>query len=806
MKIHTQTNYSEPSFRLSDPPDIQKLIKIFLSRWYWILASFTLCGIACFLFLKLARPVYLATATIKFPAKQSELDELSNLSSNLALANTDYLSERYTLKSEKVIQSALLKLDNRFSFFLLKDFRKIDIYPKCPVKSTLLSYNPDDFEGGTFVLNSTKSLTYKTDNSELIIPIKNGYTVTVKGLSFKIDSISTFPGKACAFNFNDPSERTRNFIKKIKVEEIEEGIPLLQISFRYHNAKFAENFLVALLESYREYNLELKKQSSDLSIDFIRSQLALYRTELRDAANELELFKKQNQVPDLVTHTARITATNTELNKQKNELEINKKFIVLLENSVSASFDPVNYLPIGLDESTDQVLIKLLERYNELVEKRNELLLKNTDTSPAIKNLDNVLDKYRTQVLDNIAFQKKKNQELMDKTVRELAQFNKQVQQIPSLEKNFIYLQSNFEVNQTIYSLLLNKEIESSIFNAGILPSYTTISPPDKEKVFPDPKAVIPLATLVGLLIGFGSILCARNLTRTFTAIEQIDSHPKVNFLGILPHFQEQLKSTNEDLATIYNDRSIFAESLKTIRTRLNYLGNIEGLLLPLKIGKQIVVTSDRSGEGKSFVALSLALSLQKTGKSVILIGADLRKSNLHQLLKEQPKIGLGEFLENPIHDFQSLIVNSGYPDLDIIPSEKKPFSPAELLQKTSTEQLLDHLRLAYDYVVLDTAPIGLVSDNIPAFLKSDYVLFVIRWLFSDKDVHRLPGQFADNYNLSKVQVILNDYYPDDLYASAAQSTTYGIDTRHYYSESDYFTPHQLSWFQKLKRTLRSNS
>ena len=805
MKVHTRNDYNEPNFRLSDPPDVQKLIRIFLSRWYWILASLAISGIVCFLFLKLTRPIYLATATLKFPAKQSEIDELPNLSPNLTLANTDYLSERYSLKSEKVIESALLKLDNPFNFFQLKDFRKIDIYPKRLLKVQVLSYNRDDFEGGTFEFSSPKLLTYKTNESELPIPIKNGTVVTVKGLSFKIDSIGTQQETSSVFNFNDPSERTRDFIKKIKVEEIEEGVPLLQISFKYYNAKFAENFLIALLESYKEYSLGLKKQSSDLSIDFIRSQLAVYQASLRHAASELELFKKRNQLPDLVAHTAQITARNAELNKQKNELQIQKKFIDLLESSISTSFDAVNYLPIGLDESTDQVLIKLLERYNELVGKRNELLLKNTATSPSIKNLEEALGKHRTQLLDNIVFQKKKNEELMDKTTRELSIFEKQVQQIPSLEKNFIYLQSNFEVNQNIYSLLLNKEIESSIFNAGILPSFTTISPPDKEKVFPDPRAVIPLAVLIGLMMGFGAILYARNLTQTFTAIEQIDAHPKVNLLGILPHFQEPLKSTNEDFSTISSDRSIFAESLKTIRTRLYFLENLETKALPKKMGRQILITSDKSGEGKSFVALSLAISLQKTEKSVILIGADLRKSNLHRLLKEQPKRDLGEYLENPSNDFFTLIANSGYPNLDLIPCEKKPISPSELLQKASMEKLLDHLRLIYDYIILDTAPIGLVSDNIPAFAKSDHILFVVRWLFSDKDAHRLPGQFANDYHLSQIHVVLNDYKPDDLYASVTKSSTYGLDSRNYYSESDYFSSRQQSWLQKLRETLKSN-
>jgi tyrosine-protein kinase Etk/Wzc len=804
MKIHTRNDDSVSPVQLAAPPDIQKLIRIILSRWHWIVGSLIGAGILCFLFLKLARPVYLATATIKFPAKQSEIDELTDLSTAIAVTNSDYFSERYSLKSESVVQSALQKLDDSFSFFQVKNFRNVDIYPQRPLTTHLLSYNPDEFEGGTFLLNSPTSITYKTSHSDAAIAFTIGTIIVVKGLTFQIDSIHSLPETNCLFTFNDPSERTRTTIKKIKVDEVEEGIPLLQLSFRHHNAKFAENFLQALLESYREHSLGLKKQSSDLSLDFIRGQLAVHQASLKAAATELELFKKQNQLFDVASHSTRITSRSTELTKQKNELEIQKKFIELLNTNLLTNFEPINYLSVGWDESTDQLLIKLLDRYNELVEKRNQLLLKNTPNAPAVKNLEEVLDQCRAQLTSNIAFQKTKNQQLLDRTTNELSAFEQQLNEIPSLEKNFVSLQSSFEVNQSIYSLLLNKEIESSIFNAGILPSFTILSPPDKEKIFPNPKAAIPLAVLAGLSLGFGIIFSARTFTRTFTEVEQITSHPKVNFLGILPHFNEHLSWTNNDLKTLYDDRSAFSESLKTLRTRLYFWPAHDDSPSQKKSGKQILITSDKSGEGKSFVALSLAIALHKTGKRAVLVGVDLRKSNLHHLLSQQPHGDLADYLENPTGSFNELIGSSGYSGLDIIPAKKIPASPTELFQKPAMDQLLDQLRQSYDYVILDTAPIGLVCDNAPALSKSDHVIVVIRWLFSDKEVYHLPGQLTEEYRLSQIQVVLNDYYPDDLYAPLTRSSPYGMESRRYYSDNTYYAPQRQSWLYKLIHQLKS--
>ena len=800
-------NPNDPAFSTQgyypETLNFQKVGNAFLSRWHWIFLALILSGTGCYLFLKLARPVYAASATIKFPNRHSQLDEVASLSGTADLLPhpADYLSERYSIKSEEVIHKALLLLNDPFSFYQTKNFRKIDLYPHYPLQLQVLSYSPEIYERGTFTLHSAHSISYETEGYKHQLSCKPGDTIAIKGLAFQLLAISGSPGSyPYDFVFNDPSDRARAFFKKIKVEEVEEGLPLLQLSFRHHNARFSENFLTCLIEAYREYNLAGKRESSSLSIRFIQQQASIYHSALQQSAKELELFKIQNQLPDLTTHTSQITEKISSLHQRKNELQIQKAYIDLVEQTIESTFDTINYLSAGLDQSTDHVLVRLLEQFNDLISRRKELLTKYLPGDPVVKNLDEELLRSRNQIRSNIRFQKQKNQEAIDFNNYNLESQNKKLDQIPALEKSFVYLQSNFEVNKNIYYSLINKEIESSILSAGIVPSFTVISPPDKEKVFPEPVPVIILFTFVGLIAGFGSVLSRRVLTSTFTTTHLPDPHPLVNFLGIIHHFPHQLTTFRNDFLAITIDRSAFGESVRTLRTRLSFCKNSSSI----SRGIQLLITSEKSGEGKSFVALNLALSLSRIDKKVILIAVDLRKSNLHSYFNESNEHGLSTYLHSPFEDLDQLIKQSGVQGLDYIPAGPAPSNPTELLQKPLLSNLLEQLKGIYDYILLDTAPVGLVADNIPLLFGSDHVLFIIRWLVSDKNAHLFAGQLADDYQLPEISVVLNDYLPDPLYDKLTDSSA-RREYLPYRYENAYYSTRNYSWLDQLKKLFRQN-
>jgi len=768
MNKGNDSAFFEEFLNHSDSLDIQKVFKVILSRWYWVAGSLFFFALVCFLYLKLVTPQYVASIDLKYSDKQSELDEIASSTPALLLndGSSDYLTEKYNVKSQEVVEAALKKLNNPFTFYRLKDFRKIDIYPVKPLQLKVLHYDPSKFTHGTFHIDEENELSYESSyNSK----ISEGAVYSIPGLTLVVEKVNTDVDFDVKFIFNDPANHARDYIKHIDLVEVEEEMPVLKLAFEHHNKPFAKDFLEKLLESYQEYNLRQKQRSSDLTLRFINDQVKFYALALKDAARDLELFKQKNAVLDISNSANDIAAKTREMDQRRNESEIQKAYISMLENNLGSTFEPVDYLSVGLDGTTDGVLIALLEQFNTLISKRKELLIKYSPKAPAVKNLDEELGKYRIQILENIALQKQKNTGILKILDANILALNKRFNQIPALEKNFIYLQSNFEVKKNIYSLLMNKEIESSIVRAGMLPSFKVITLLDVSKVSPKSTQIITVSIFLGLLVGLSSIFLQRYFNKKFTRIDMILRSDQINLLGLIQHFpSKQNKRGVYDLKALISDRSVFAESVSALRTRISFL-KLDKNLHP-ESGKQIVVTSEKAGEGKTFVSINLALSLTKIGKKVIVIGCDLRKSKLHHFFNDTNQTGLSFYLQK--NSAEKPIKTSIITNLDYIQAGPPPLNPAELLQGNHFQELLSFCRNNYDYVILDTAPVGLVSDNIPFLAQSHLVLFILRWLYSEQEAYKLPSQLVTDYDIDKIQVLVNDFYPDELYSPITSSST----------------------------------
>ncbi|MPR34971.1 GumC family protein [Salmonirosea aquatica] len=810
MKRETDSALFEQLLGNSEAIDFQKLLKVFVSRWWWIVISLVLAGILCFLYLKLVTPQYIGTVTLKYNEKQSELDELGGAKPTFIFSSgsQDYLTEKFNVRSPEVVRNTLVKMHNPFTFYRLKDLREVDIYPSRPLELEVLSYDSAVYRHGTFIIDEDLTLSYQTGTT-VSRPLKiiNQAVVTMEGLVFRINAINTQPGYSFKFTFNDPVRLVNGFVGRIDMEETEDAMPVMDLTFRHHNEEFTKDFLVNLVEAYREFDLKQKQQSSDLTINFIKEQGSIYSTQLKQAARELELFKQKNQLMDVGTSAIEITSKVRELEQKKNELEIQKAYINMLEANMGKTFETVNYLSVGLDGTTDGILVGLLEGFNELIAQRKQLLVKFSPNSAAVKNLDEQLIKYRSQILDNIQLQNQKNSRTINILNDNLAALKGRFSQIPALEKNYIYLQSDFEVNKNIYSLLLNKEIESSIVKAGMLPSFSVITQYDTDKVSPQNWRIILLALFGGLTLGFGSVLLTRYLNNTFTDLDSVDQHPRAKLLGIVHHFNEKTTTTGEDLSRFLSDRTVFTESLSALRTRLSFAkSSLEPT--PGTRGKLVLVTSEKSGEGKSFVTINVALSFTKIGKKVIVIGADLRKSRIHLFFNPRLTAGLSEYLQNP-EDVNEVIHSSKIKNLDYIPAGAPPFNPGELLQRPPMEDLLEYCLANYDYVLLDTAPVGLVADNIPLLRRSDHILFIVRWLYSSPQSYRLAGQLADEYELAEVKVVVNDFYPDNLHSNISsgsyQSSGYSSYQYGYaYQDSGYLSTPKSGWRKWVGKVFKS--
>lgn len=785
MKKGDENAFFEEFLNHFEPLDPKKVIRMIISRWYWIAASVLVCAIAGFLYYQFSAPGYITSVSLQYVDKKTELADIVSSPTAYLVNDTEnaFVTEKYTISSQEVITNALGRLSCPFTFFQWRNFRQTDIYPFCPLVVTILKYDPSTYDNGTFALDASGKLSYEADEYAQTAQIRKGLTFVVPGLSFQIKKISNPDGGEYTFTYKDALYKKEEILENLDIEQIEESVPVLSVSFRHPNKTFAKNFLHALLKSYTIYDLKQKHESSDLTLHFIDKQLGVYAASLKKASGDLETFRQKHTVLDIHASMNVITEQTRMLEQQRGEAAIEKSYIQLLEKKLGDTFETVNYLSLGTSGKTDAVLTNLLEQFNTLVGKRKELLIKYSPGALAVKTLDEEIVKYRDQILDNIALQKQQNARLINMRDQGLADQKKRLQRIPSLEKNLIYLQSNFDVNKNIYSLLLNKKIESSILRAGMLASFRVITLLDTEKTSPKALQIFSLSLFLGLTSGFASIFLTRYNNDKLIAIDKLTGG-KIPVAGLIRHFSNKQKKVS--LTTLLADQSVFAESMSSLRTTISFLKINEGLYS--QKGKQILITSDQAGEGKTFISVNLALSFTKLDKKVIIIGCDLRKSQLHHFFQDNNETGLTDFLQGH-RELDQIIKTSAIPQLDYIATGPTAQNPGELLQKARFEELLVQCRSQYDYVLLDTAPVGLVSDNLFLLPECHLVLFVLRWLYSENEAPDLARKLQNEYGLTNIHLVINDYSYDPLYAplTSLSGQSYAAQYGYRYGTDSYF-------------------
>jgi tyrosine-protein kinase Etk/Wzc len=384
---------------------------------------------------------------------------------------------------------------------------------------------------------------------------------------------------------------------------------------------------------------------------------------------------------------------------------------------------------------------------------------------------------------------------------------NQQISVLPVAERDIISLNRSFEINEKVFTFLKEKKLDAQISRSAILPGATIV---DRAQTNPNPISpnehdVNQKAIIIGLVAGLGIIILIRILNPFIYDKETVESLTTIPIIGVIRKFPGSIDEDNSQLLAISKPRSIFAESVRSVRTNLNFLASE-------KESKVICITSEVAGEGKSFVSVNLASTLALINKRVILIGADLRRSRIHRTFKIPNDLGLSNYLANQA-TIPDIIHHSEVEHLDFIISGPVPPNPSELLHSVKMDQMIAELRTQYDIIIIDTAPIGLVSDSIPLIRVSDINVFVIRSGKSKYYAATVPQRIAQEYHLDNTVIVLNAFEEDLLHSRyyTTKFTGEGYGTRYYYysdysgyTSSGYYVDNEdKSWWKKIKSWLK---
>ncbi|MEM7084664.1 MAG: polysaccharide biosynthesis tyrosine autokinase [Bacteroidota bacterium] len=790
---HTQQQENEQSLR--------EIVDQYTRFWFLFILGVILAVVGAFVYLRYTTSFYMSSATVIIKDEKSgggatELAAFSDLGGFLNRYGSNKIeNELAVFRSKRIIRNAVEALNLNITYENLGTIKTSELYSYKPFIVQYLSFNDStqrknaprlNFEvlSGTqyHVENEAKTID-GTYNFGEEVELSFG-KITVLPVLDNAKMFENFIGKKVMVTYRDIDALAFAYQKRIQVSNEIKNSNVVQLRLLSPVRAKAEDFINELIFQYNEDAKEDRSQVAKKTSDFIDTRLEIITRELDSVERNKEQFKSSNRLTNIEAEAQLILENASEFEKRQfdvnTQLELANTMIDYMEQATNNDLLPSN---IGLEG--DQVT-QDVNNYNALILQRNKLLKTSTAKNPVVINVNNQIDGIRNNILSSL----KNTTNTLKISLRDLnfreASLNSKLSRVPAKEKIFRGIERQQTIKEQLYLFLLQQREEASISLAVTASKAKVVDNAfsSNAPVSPNRLLIYLGAILAGLLVPFLFIYLRSLLNNKVNNRHDVEKALRnTSLIGEIP----KLKKGEEELIQS-NDRSILAESFRILRTNLQYL--FINKLKNTHTANTVFVSSTIKGEGKTFIAFNLALTLAQTGKKVALVGADIRNPQLQRYLpkESQSRKGLTEYIIDHSLSVSDLAAQSRYNEnLCIVLSGIIPPNPAELLMEPRTKDFFDEIRDMYDYVVVDTAPSMLVTDTIIINKLADVTLYVIRANYTEKRLLEFPSDAIEDGRLVNVATVLNN----------VSLNNFGYGNKYGYSYSD----ESKTFWQRLFRS-----
>ncbi len=535
-----------------------------------------------------------------------------------------------------------------------------------------------------------------------------------------------------------------NLGKIFTAEVTNKNVSTIDLTLESSLPKHGEKLLTTLIQKYVELNLHDKNVIADSTLSFINARLSKITDELAGVEDRISGYKKRNQLADISEQGKVLIASSADFTVKLAEVETQLAALDAVASYLNDTKHP-RVVPSAVIPQ-DIGFNALIQRYNELVLQRERLLLANTEDNPLVQNITTQIAGVRQDMIANVA-STRKQLALAKQSQQALAnQVTSQIHQVPTIERGYIDLSRLQQIKQAQYIFLQEKWEETAIGRTANVSNSKVIDSPKSEKdpFSPKRKMIYVVGLAIGLFLPL-AVLYVRDIFNVrIQGLDDLENRNVLPILGMISH-----SDVTEQVVVTKTSRSPIAEQFRAMRTNLEFA---------LNGGKSILFTSSMSGEGKSYVALNLAVTLALLDKKVLVMELDLRKPSITSKLGLPAGKGFSHYIVRPDMRLDEIIMASGaHENVHLIQAGAIPPNPAELLIHPRTKELMDELTKRYDYILMDAPPIGVVTDAQLLSRYADCCLYLIRQGFTYKEQLRIPNDLVASHKIKSIQLIVND-------------------------------------------------
>lgn len=761
--------------------DLRKVISKYLYKWPWFIASIFVFMIGAYIYLRYSVPLYQSKTTLKFDKKTNDLtsalSDLDNL--GIGLGNADELkSEAAVINSRPILMQVVKNLNLNVEYFNAGEIKDWQIFTNAPITAKILTYNNQKFVSSQYTITNIKGDQFTLQNEKkgkaigkFNVPVKLDFGTVVLQKNYALTHTSEYK-----IVFWNPIEKVKKLEKTVQVNLPDEKSMLMEISLI---ASLPEKSEAILNEVTRQYNLDGQRDKNlqaQNTQEFIDKRLEVITKDLSGVENQKEDFQNRNRIVDLQAQ-AELALQNTSENTKS--LLLQQTQLDLL-NSLTAEASKNNnqLMPsnLGLNPSLEQSI----SQYNLLLISRNKTLKQATNENPAVIEMNREIGALKDIIRDNIRQQKETVKAGIAQLQNQITTSNNMIEKVPGQSKVYRGIERQQNLKEQLFLFLLQKREENAINlsvdvpKAKIVnPAYTLDTP-----VSPKKDIIFLAAFILGLLIPFAVLYLIFMLDDKIYSRDDIKERSSLGVLVDIPSLKD-----SENHLVQKNDFSELAEAFRVLVSNLKFV-------LPVKdTAKVIMVTSSVKGEGKTLVSVNLALTLANKNGRGLLIGSDIRNPQIQRYDSEPTKRkGLTEYLYDDSVNVEDLIhTSTTNPFCDVIYAGAIPPNPQELLSNGRYQKLIAQMSSQYTYIIIDSAPLMLVSDTLSIADTADATLYVVRSGVSRNILLNFANDLVRDSKLSNVSFVINDV--------SKRAGGYGYNYSYGYG---YSNAKKESWWKKI--------